>query len=146
MCSTCPLVFGCCELSHVILSLRKITWLNSQQPKTRARGHVEHLDQLMKIINFLIIFRCCCGLSVANHTFPLFAPVPPLSESSPAESMSHSASGPQHQSSGGAGASTQGNNTIIKFDIKIDYSRSRPRDSVIFLVFRWPKSRLWKQV
>ena len=91
-CSTCPLVLGCWELSHVIflklskkellaklskfikwqhfslktttyrdilsenschfmnlldfasssfiLSLRKITWLNSQQPK--SRGHVEH--------------------------------------------------------------------------------------------------------
>ena len=75
-CSTCTLVFGCCELSHVIflklrkkellakwsklsknschfvnllifassnflISLKKITWLNSQQPKTRV--HVEHL-------------------------------------------------------------------------------------------------------
>ena len=74
-----------------------------------------------------MIFRCCCGLSVANHTFPLFAPVPPLSESSPAESMSYSASGPQHQSSGGAGASIQGNYAIIKFDMEIDYSCSRPR-------------------
>ena len=110
--------------------------------KTRARGHLKHLDQLMKIINILMIFRCCCGLSVANHTFPLFAPVPPLSESSPAESMSRSASGPQHQSSGGAGASIQGNYTIIKFDIISYYSRSRPRASVFFLEFRWPKSRL----
>ena len=86
-CSTCPLVFGCCELSHVIflklrkkkllaklskftnwklfsfeivlgclfewnwfarssfiLNLRKMTWLNLQQPKTRR--HVEHLWQV----------------------------------------------------------------------------------------------------
>ena len=100
--------------------------------KTRARGHLKPLDQLMKIINILMFFRCCCGLSVANHTFPLFAPVPPLSESSPAESMSHSASGPQHQSSGGAGASTQGIYTIIEFHIKVYYSHSRPRASVIF--------------
>ena len=88
-CSTCPLVLGCWDLSHVIflkprkkellaklrkftkwqprtilsenschfvnllsfasssffLSMRKITWLNSQQPKTR--GHIEHLDSLI---------------------------------------------------------------------------------------------------
>ena len=37
--------------SYFILSLRKITWLNSQQPKTR--GHVEHLRH-----NCLIYILC----------------------------------------------------------------------------------------
>ena len=43
-CSTWPLtlVFGCCELSHVIFLKLKITWLNSQQPKTRE--HVAHIS------------------------------------------------------------------------------------------------------
>ena len=57
------LIYWCFTLNMILCnvtlsnwpSLRKITWLNSQQPKTR--GHVEHLSNLAYAITYMYLNR-----------------------------------------------------------------------------------------